>query len=99
MGSTLVTGCCGFIGYKVAELLLAEGRSVVGIDSMNDYYDPRLKEWRLGNLRVRSAGRGEFTFHRIDIADFKGVKTVFSNHTLDAVINLAARAGVRASVE
>jgi nucleoside-diphosphate-sugar epimerase len=99
MGSILVTGCCGFIGCKVAELLLAEGRSVVGIDSMNDYYDPRLKEWRLGMLRVRATERGEFAFHRSDISDFDSVRTVFSNHTLDAVINLAARAGVRASVE
>jgi nucleoside-diphosphate-sugar epimerase len=98
-GSTLVTGSCGFIGYKVADLLLAEGRSVVGIDSMNDYYDPRLKEWRLGLLRSRAAGSGEFAFHRCNIDDPESMKTVFSNHTFEAVINLAARAGVRASVE
>lgn len=99
MGSTLVTGCCGFIGYKVAERLLAGGRSVVGIDSMNDYYDPRLKDWRLGMLRGQAAGTGDFVFHRSDIGDFDSVRTVFSNHAVEAVINLAARAGVRASVE
>jgi nucleoside-diphosphate-sugar epimerase len=75
---------------------------------MNDYYDPRLKEWRLNQLKTRSqksevrsqkSKEGEFRFHQCDIGDFSSVKTVFSNYKIDAVINLAARAGVRASVE
>ncbi len=95
MRNILITGCCGFIGYKVSELLLGQGYSVTGVDSMNDYYDPRLKEWRLEKLKVN----GSFHFHQCDIGDYNSVKTVFSNYKIDAVINLAARAGVRASVE
>ena len=98
MGSIVVTGCCGFIGYKVTDLLLERGYGVVGIDIMNDYYDPRLKELRLSLLRGRDR-TGAFHFHRIDIADRSEVRTVFSNHAVAGVINLAARAGVRASVE
>lgn len=100
MNNILVTGCCGFIGYKVSELLLNQGSPVIGIDNMNDYYDPRLKEWRLKQLRVKSEKlRVSFSFHQCDIADFNAVKTVFATHKIDAVINLAARAGVRASVK
>ncbi len=95
MRNILVTGCCGFIGYKVSELLLRQGSTVTGVDNMNDYYDPRLKEWRLEKLKVN----GGFHFHQCDIGDYNSVKTVFSNYKIDAVINLAARAGVRASVE
>lgn len=95
MKNILITGCCGFIGYKVSELLSEQGNTVTGVDNMNEYYDPRLKEWRLEKLRVK----GNFNFHQCDISDFNSVKTVFSNYKIDAVINLAARAGVRASVE
>lgn len=95
MKNILITGCCGFIGYKVSELLSEQGNTVTGVDNMNEYYDPRLKEWRLEKLRVK----GNFNFHQCDIGDFNSVKTVFSNYKIDAVINLAARAGVRASVE
>ncbi|GAB4416503.1 MAG: SDR family NAD(P)-dependent oxidoreductase [Thermodesulfovibrionales bacterium] len=95
MKTILVTGCAGFIGCKVSEKLLETGYSVVGIDNMNDYYDPRLKEWRLKELRVQN----DFIFHQGDIGDFGKVRTIFANHKIDAVINLAARAGVRASVE
>ncbi|MDI6801739.1 MAG: GDP-mannose 4,6-dehydratase [Thermodesulfovibrionales bacterium] len=97
----LVTGCCGFIGCKVSELLLKNGISVTGIDNINDYYDPMLKEWRLQQLRatIPASGAANFSFHKCDIANFEEVKTVFANYKIDAVINLAARAGVRASVE
>lgn len=95
LNNVLVTGCCGFIGCKVSELLLGQGNTVIGVDNMNDYYDLRLKEWRLEKLRHMS----NFNFHRCDIGDFNSVKTVFSNYKIGAVINLAARAGVRASVE
>jgi nucleoside-diphosphate-sugar epimerase len=98
----LVTGCAGFIGWKVSERLLDRGFNVVGVDNLNDYYDPRLKEWRLNHLRKRNTGepnKPDFYFFICDIADFKSVKTVFANNEIHAVINLAARAGVRASVE
>lgn len=98
MKTIFVTGCCGFIGYKVSEMLLEQGFSVIGIDDMNDYYDPRLKQWKLSLLSERQDS-SNFTFYRSDITDYKSVETVFSNHNIDAVINLAARAGVRASVE
>jgi nucleoside-diphosphate-sugar epimerase len=102
MKNILVTGCGGFIGWKVSEQLLDEGMNVAGIDNLNDYYDPRLKEWRLAQLKDRGAGgrsNAEFNFNKCDISDFDSVKAVFTNHKIDAVINLAARAGVRASVE
>ena len=105
MKTVLVTGCAGFIGWKVSERLLDENITVIGIDNLNDYYDPRLKQWRLVQLKARSksaksrGARGTFNFYQIDISSFDSVKTVFATHTIDAVINLAARAGVRASVQ
>lgn len=95
MKTVLVTGCAGFIGWKVSEKLLADSISVVGVDNVNDYYDTKLKLWRLDQLKKNN----QFAFHQRDIGNFQEVKTIFANHQLDAVINLAARAGVRASVE
>jgi UDP-glucuronate 4-epimerase len=95
--NVLVTGCAGFIGWKVAEKLLAENINVIGIDNMNDYYDTKLKEWRLQRLKTEK--NTEFFFNKSDIGNFDEVKKIFSGHKIDAVINLAARAGVRASVE
>jgi UDP-glucuronate 4-epimerase len=91
----LLTGCAGFIGWKVAELLLAGGHTVAGVDNLNAAYDPRLKEWRLAQLSDR---RG-FTFHRLDIAETGAADGLVGHGDVDAVINLAARAGVRQSVE
>jgi nucleoside-diphosphate-sugar epimerase len=91
----LVTGCAGFIGWKVSELLLSMNMKVVGIDNLNDYYDPALKKWRLRTLK----GNAKFRFYRFDIADYKKLVQVFRSNKIGAVINLAARAGVRASVE
>lgn len=91
----LVTGCAGFIGSKVSEKLLERGDFVLGVDNMNDYYDPRLKEWRLGNL-LKSPS---FNFEEKDIADRNAMERLFRENTFHAVINLAARAGVRASIE
>jgi len=104
MKNVLVTGCAGFIGWKVSEKLLQENVNVVGVDNLNDYYDARLKDWRLIQLKAKNQESGlkgdrEFNFQQCDISSFDAVKTVFSNYKLDAVINLAARAGVRASVE
>jgi len=91
----LVTGCAGFIGWKVSEKLLEMKKRVVGIDNINNYYDPRLKRWRLKTLTERSG----FTFYKMDISDYKKLRKVFLDNRIDAIINLAARAGVRASVE
>lgn len=94
----VVTGACGFIGWKVSELLLDKGFVVLGLDNFNDAYDRRLKEWRLSELRKRSG----FELVRADIADREALSAVFRRHDpagITAVINLAARAGVRTSVE
>lgn len=96
MATYLVTGTAGFIGSKVAELLLAGGHTVVGLDTLNDAYDVRLKHWRLDQLKACSG----FTFHPLDICDKAALEqTVFAPRRFDAVLNLAARAGVRASTE
>ncbi len=98
MGHYLLTGAAGFIASKVAELLLSEGHTVVGIDNMNDAYDVRLKQWRLAQLE----GRPGFAFHRSDITDRRLLSALWESHKgdrFDAVINLAARAGVRQSVK
>ncbi len=90
----LVTGCAGFIGARTSEMLLERGDQVVGIDNLNDYYDVRLKEYRLGRLQNLKG----FEFHRLDIEDKDALEGVFVEDRFDAVINLAARAGVRASI-
>ncbi len=96
MAVYLVTGAAGFIASKVAEVLLDAGHLVVGVDNLNDAYDVRLKKWRLGQLQARSG----FEFHLLDVTDRASLEdVVFSKHRFDAVINLAARAGVRQSVE
>ena len=98
MGQYLLTGATGFIASKVAELLLAEGHTVVGVDNMNDAYDVRLKQWRLTQLE----GRPGFEFHRLDITNRLKLRDLWGiqkKNKFDAVINLAARAGVRQSVE
>ena len=95
MKTVLVTGCAGFIGWKVSEQLLDKNISIIGIDNLNDYYDPKLKQWRLSTLNEKE----NFSFRELDIGDFTSIKNVFSGSTIDAVVNLAARAGVRASVE
>ncbi|HUR60853.1 MAG TPA: GDP-mannose 4,6-dehydratase [Candidatus Thermoplasmatota archaeon] len=91
----LVTGCAGFIASKVAEQALDAGHEVVGIDDLNDYYDVRLKQWRLDRLR----GRKGFSFHQQDIADLEAMKGHFKAGQFDAILNLGARAGVRYSTE
>jgi UDP-glucuronate 4-epimerase len=91
---TLVTGAAGFIGFHVARRLLAEGHSVVGIDNLNAYYDPKLKDARLFELR-KSAG---FRFVRLDLADRTGMSALFAEHRFAYVIHLAAQAGVRHSL-
>jgi len=94
MALYLLTGAAGFIGARTAELLLDAGHSVVGVDDVNDAYDPRVKRYRLAKL----VGRADFRFHELDIAKRAALSTLGDEH-FDAVLNLAARAGVRASVE
>ena len=88
----LVTGCAGFIGAEVTRLL-GESAEVVGVDSLNDAYDPRLKEWRLSALR-----RDGFEFVRADVSDPLQVARLADHGPFDAIVNLAARAGVRTSI-
>ncbi|MGA2091732.1 MAG: GDP-mannose 4,6-dehydratase [Endomicrobiales bacterium] len=95
MKKILLTGAAGFIGSKTAETLHEKGYSVVGIDNLNDYYDVRLKQYRLSHLRKLP----QFTFHKGDIENKLFLSKLFSTYNFDAVINLAARAGVRYSME
>jgi len=90
----LVTGVAGFIGSHLALRLLARGDTVVGIDNMNDYYDVTLKE-----ARLRRCVNPSFTFERLDIVDRKGMAALFARNSFDAVMHLAAQAGVRYSIE
>jgi len=98
MSRYLVTGAAGFIGARVATLLLEQGHHVVGIDSLNNAYDVRLKQWRLQKLQAIPG----FAFSRGDLSDRVVIETLWNKHdgsALDGVINLAARAGVRQSTE
>ncbi len=91
-----LTGCAGFIGAKTAEILLEQGNQVIGVDNINDAYDPKLKKWRLEQLQ----GHPNFKFIQLDISEWEPTRTVFEAHLpYDGVVNLAARAGVRQSVE
>jgi len=90
----LVTGVAGFIGYHVAAALLKRGDSVTGIDNLNDYYDPRLKQARLGQLLPHP----QFAFHRVDIVDRRAPGKFFADGNFEVVIHLAAQAGVRDSI-
>jgi len=94
MRSILVTGAAGFIGFHLCKRLLAEGRSVVGIDNLNDYYDPNLKKARLAQLTSQSA----FRHVASDMADRPAMAELFRQEHFDAVVNLAAQAGVRYSL-
>jgi UDP-glucuronate 4-epimerase len=91
----LVTGCAGFIGWKVSEKLLNEGHEVVGVDNLNDYYDVKLKFYRLELLRKYK----NFKFYKVDIENYQSLMEIFQENKFDAVINEAARAGVRYSLE
>src|SRR5690349_6362831 len=91
----LVTGAAGFIGFHVAQRLVSDGRTVVGVDSLNDYYDPKLKEARLDILKRHSG----FSFVKLDLAAREETKALFAQHRFPVVIHLAAQAGVRYSLE
>jgi UDP-glucuronate 4-epimerase len=91
----LVTGAAGFIGFHVSQRLLARGDTVVGLDNLNDYYDPSLKESRLDVIRDNPA----FSFTRMDLEDADGLMQLFAAEGFDRVVHLAAQAGVRYSIE
>ncbi len=96
MANHLVTGAAGFIGWRVAEMLLEAGHTVFGIDNLNDAYDVRMKAYRLAKLKELEG----FSFQQVDISDREILDNpVFHTQTFDSIINLAARAGVRKSVE
>ena len=91
----LVTGAAGFIGFFVSQGLLARGDEVVGLDNLNDYYDPRLKLSRLKLLQ----DHGKFRFVKLDLGDRKGIEGLFAAEGFERVVHLAAQAGVRNSIE
>jgi UDP-glucuronate 4-epimerase len=95
MEKVLITGAAGFIGSHLASRLLAAGTEVVGLDNMNDYYDPRLKEARLARLLDRPG----FRFVRLDLQDRQGMAELFARERFTKVVNLAAQAGVRYSLK
>ena len=94
----LVTGAAGFIGFHLSLKLLQRGGEVVGIDNMNDYYSVALKEARLRKIQ-ESTNSENFKFIKLDLADRKGMEELFAQEKFDKVVNLAAQAGVRYSIE
>ena len=95
MNTVLVTGAAGFIGFHLTRKLLAAGKRVVGLDNLNPYYDPKLKEARLALLQAEP----NFVFERLNLEDRAAMSALFEKHRFDAVVNLAAQAGVRYSIE
>ncbi|MGD0920873.1 MAG: NAD-dependent epimerase [Terriglobia bacterium] len=94
MSKYLVTGCAGFIGYHLVKRLLDGGRELVGLDSLNEYYDPNLKRARLAQLESRPT----FRFVKMDLADREGVARLFQTEKFEVVLHMAAQAGVRYSL-
>jgi UDP-glucuronate 4-epimerase len=91
----LITGAAGFIGFHLSTLLLDKGYQIIGVDNLNDYYDPKLKEDRLAILKQNN----NFLFHKVDLKDKAEVDKIFETYKPDYVINLAAQAGVRYSIK
>ena len=95
MKNILVTGTAGFIGFNLSRRLLQRGDRVVGLDNLNDYYDVQLKKDRLAQIQNES----EFVFHEADLCDRDAMARLFADERFDAVVHLAAQAGVRYSIE
>ena len=94
----LITGAAGFIGYHLTSRMLNEGFDILGIDNLNDYYDPQLKNKRISLLEDQKKD-GMFSFVECDISDRNNLKKIYENHSIEIVVNLAAQAGVRYSLE
>ncbi len=101
----LVTGAAGFIGHHLSKLLVKNNYEVIGIDNINDYYDPKLKQARLKDMNINISDiqddipvQGDITFIKMDLTDKEGILKLFKNHHFDYVVNLAAQAGVRYSL-
>ena len=99
MKKILLTGAAGFIGSNTASALLSRGDTVVGVDNLNDYYDPARKQANLDEVRAAAPNPEKFIFHRADIRDEEAMEALFAEHAFDAIIHLAAMAGVRASID
>lgn len=104
--TVLVTGAAGFIGHHLSKLLVKNGYEVIGIDNINDYYDPNLKLARLQDMQIDTEAiayniplQGEITFYKLDLTDKANLLQLFENHQFNYVVNLAAQAGVRYSLE
>src|SRR5947208_16771367 len=95
--AVLVTGAAGFVGAATARVLLDRGDDVVGIDNLNDYYDPSLKQARLDNIARQYGNR--FRFERVDFADADALKALAETYQFDGIVHLGAQAGVRYSLE
>ncbi len=93
----LITGAAGFIGYHVANTLMARGERVVGIDNLNDYYDPALKHARLAALR--DSHGNSFAFEQVDFGDQHALEDFAQRHQFDRIVHLGAQAGVRYSID
>ncbi|HST92502.1 MAG TPA: NAD-dependent epimerase/dehydratase family protein [Brevundimonas sp.] len=94
-GPVLVTGSAGFIGFHTAQRLLARGETVIGVDNLNSYYDPTLKQARLDRLLAHPA----YVHHTLDLADREGMAAMFAEHAPRRIVHLGAQAGIRYSVE
>jgi UDP-glucuronate 4-epimerase len=97
--NVLITGVAGFIGYGLTLKLLEAGQNVIGIDNLNDYYDVNLKKDRLDRLEKSGLKKSGFAFLQMDLADRNSMKELFDTYSFDCVVNLAAQAGVRYSIE
>jgi UDP-glucuronate 4-epimerase len=95
MTNILITGSAGFIGFSLCEALLKRGDDIIGIDNHNNYYDPKLKDKRLEILKKYS----NYKHFKVDLSDQKNLEEIFKNHKIQKVVNLAAQAGVRYSIE
>ena len=100
MNRVLVTGVAGFIGFHLSKRMLAAGIEVVGVDNMNDYYDPSLKRLRIRELQKSSIKNPQnFKFVEMNLADRAGMEALFAAESFDVVLHLAAQAGVRHSID
>ena len=99
MPKILVTGSVGFIGFHTTKRLLQDGNEVIGIDNLNDYYDPNLKLKRLEFLKSLPEYKNKFIFEKVDLFDNEALNDIFNKFEIESVINLAAQAGVRHSIK